>query len=126
MKNLTALFILLLLLTACFGEESPPEVIPPLVKATVPDSGADTLSALLAAEIPQRDLAALAKRLKGVDVSAELPPKLNRVGDVETFWYLQDGTTNVQVSADLVYQSDLINMWVEEGVNYRQKAFDKS
>lgn len=126
MKFLPSLLILLLLLTACFGEALPPEMIPPLVKERVPDSATDTLAALLATDPPQRDLADLAKRLKGVDVSAELPPKQNAVGDIETFWYLQDGTTNVQVSAELIYQSDLINMWVEEGVKFKQKAFDAS
>ncbi len=117
---------LALLAVGCFGEEVPEEVIPPLVVEPVPDAADETLAALLAADPPQRDLADLAQRLKGVDVSAELPPKQNTVGDTETFWYLQNGTTNSEVSAELAYQSDLLNMWVETGVRYSDSDLQAS
>ena len=122
MKYFPPLFLLIsLLLIGCMQPDIPDEVVPTLVVEAVPDDAAETLAALLAAEPPQRDLVALAQRLKGVDVSAELPPKLNSLGDVEMFWYLQGGQTNVQTSAELVYQSDMINMWVEEGVRFSEK-----
>ena len=122
MKYFAPLFLLLtLLLIGCMQAAIPDEVVPTLVVEEVPDDAAETLAALLAAEPPQRDLVELAQRLKGIDVSAELPPKLNSVGDTEMFWYLQGGQTNTRISAELAYQSDMINMWIEEGARYSEK-----
>ena len=126
MKRIISILLFSLLLIGCDRAAVPDEVVPTMVVEPVSDDAAETLAALLAAEPPQRDLAELALRLKGVDVSAELPPKRNTVGDVETFWYLQNGQTNSQVAAELVYQSDNLNMWVEQGTRFKESDMVES
>ncbi len=126
MNKLLLFFSVLLLFVACESGQVPQEVIPPLNTGSVPDHAFESLAALQSAEIPQRDLAILAERFLGVDVSQTLPAKQNKVGDVEQFWYLRDGQTNTRVSAELIYQSSIINIWLEEGTRYDKDDFTKS
>jgi hypothetical protein len=108
-------FILLLVLFVGCKFDQNEELIPPLVEAVAPDTAAETFAALHSADPPERDLADLTARLKGIAV--ELPaPKRNVMGDVEQFNVLEGSDVNRLVSAELRYQSDIINMWFEEGV----------
>ncbi len=107
------LILLLLLLTGC-GLQQTEEIIPPLVEAPAPDTAAETLAALHSADPPERDLADLTERLKGITVEPPAP-KSNTIGDIEQFNVLEGSDVNRLVSAELQYQSDMINMWFEEG-----------
>ncbi|NLE77471.1 MAG: hypothetical protein GX605_12055 [Chloroflexi bacterium] len=79
-----------------------------------------TLEALRNAELPHRDLAELASRLRygGMPISAvaAAEPHPYEVGDVDTFWIANTDTReHVQIRAVLRYQTDHAQMWVEEG-----------
>lgn len=116
LKKLCWFGLLLIGLVGCglLQVDTAEEVIPTLVAEAPPDHAAETLNALQSADPPARDLADLAKRLKGVAVSP-VAPATRSVGEVETFWYLDGGDKNMQTSAELRLQSDNLSLWIEEG-----------
>lgn len=115
---------LILLLIACRPDpgESLPE--PDMVLEQPPATAEETLAALTAADPPERDLVALAERLGGaVDPPRTVAePATSRVGDVVTFWYLDhDAGGYRQANARLAYQSEALNMWVEESARFDEE-----
>ncbi|NDJ77831.1 MAG: hypothetical protein GYB65_16395 [Chloroflexi bacterium] len=84
-----------------------------------PDAGQETLASLEDTYIPPRDRVDLAIRLLGVtDVAAPPtePPAEYEVGDVVTFWADNlDADEQFQVDAELVYKTDHVYMFVEQG-----------
>jgi len=96
---------------------------------TDPDQYSSTLETLLSAEIPINDPIDIAKRLEGKDnIPLTLPVEdLDRqVGEKETFWVLDTDThENFQVETSLAAVTDHLYFWVEDGVDYSQKALDK-
>ena len=130
MKILSRSLLLILLLSfavACglLQTEVPSEVVPTLMVEAPPDHATDTLNALLATDPPARDLAELAGRLKGIDVEPIRPATPN-VGDIETFWYLGGGQKTQQTSAELLSQSDNLNMWVETSARVRERDLQEA
>lgn len=79
-----------------------------------------TLEALLAAELPTRDLAELASRLRlrGTPVPAVVAPEGTRhkVGDLRTFWVANTDThVHREIEAVLEVATAHVQMWVERG-----------
>jgi immune inhibitor A len=81
--------------------------------------------------IPERDLVALATRLKKLDqpiplVVNDTPPHY-AVGDKDVFWVGNvDTTTNYTVTATLGYVTPHLYLWVEEGSSFDQEALKRS
>ena len=76
-------------------------------------STADQLHLL---EVPRRDPRRLTERLNpalgALPVTAE--PKTYAVGDRERFWvHNADSKSNIEIEADLIYQTDVVNVWVQ-------------
>jgi hypothetical protein len=118
LNHIIYLCLSLLLLVACNQDQAEALPVPPLILEPPPTGAADTLAALSATELPERDLVELAARLKGVTgIERVVPrPEPERVGDSAPFWFSNHDTGEVeQVNARLAYQSDLLNLWVEEG-----------
>jgi len=90
-----------------------------------------TLAALRSAELPYRDLAELASRLRygGTPIPpvvAEAPREWE-VGDVDTFWIANvDTHEHSQIQAVLRYQTDHVQMWVEEGASVDLQGLRRS
>ena len=116
-------FLLLgiLLLAACNREESSP---PPLNREAPAPAAFDLLGELKMMAIPPRDLRELTQRLTDRGPIPEMVAQSGapyQVGDIVTFWYKdQDSGTNIEVAAELHYQSDELYMWFEDGVRVRQ------
>ena len=75
-----------------------------------------TAEQLRLVEIPRRDPRRLTERLNPelgtVPVTAE--PKTYAVGDRERFWvHNADSKSNIEIEADLVYQTGVANVWVQ-------------
>lgn len=90
---------------------------PPIISEPPPASAFASLSALSQSDVPPRDLRDLTLRLKGV---ADIPVVISRpdeaIGDVQSFWYKNYHTNqSEQIKATLVYRSDGLNLWVQEG-----------
>ncbi|MCD4803337.1 MAG: immune inhibitor A [Anaerolineales bacterium] len=87
-----------------------------------------TLDALLNTEVPINDPIDIAQRLEGKEnIPLTLPVEnLNRqVGEKETFWVTDtDTATNFQVETTLAAVTDHLYFWIEDGVDYSQKAVD--
>jgi len=84
-----------------------------------------TLLLLSNIDVPVNDPTALAKRLKGIeyapDVLAE-PAAPIPIGTVQTFWASDfDDINFFQVQAEMVYASDHVYFWIEQGVEYDQE-----
>ncbi|MBN1426820.1 MAG: immune inhibitor A [Anaerolineae bacterium] len=81
----------------------------------------DTLDAIAAAESLPRDLYDLAQRFKG---ASDLPidtvePPTYDIDSLDTFWVHNDDTEKYhQVTAQLVYMTEHVAMWVEKDVYY--------
>ncbi|MBW7881965.1 MAG: immune inhibitor A [Caldilineaceae bacterium] len=94
-----------------------PEPVPGSVLAHL-----STEEQLLQATIPRRDPYGLAVRLDP-DLAA-LPaavaePNGYQVGDREIFWvHNADTERNLELEAELVYKTDVVNVWVESGRSY--------
>ena len=97
----------------------PPTPQPRMEATPIP---AEALSALSTAEqlrlveIPRRDPRRLTERLNPelgtVPVTAE--PKTYAMGDREHFWvHNADSKSNIEIEADLVYQTAVANVWVQ-------------
>lgn len=103
-----------------------PTVVPATPSPTVGPSltstpSPSTLDAILAAELPTRDLAELASRLRlgGTPVPAVVTPigTEHKVGDVRTFWVANTDThVHREIQAVLEVQTAHLQMWVEQGV----------
>ena len=117
-----------LILIACESTtpEVAEEVVPPLIVDPPPDHAEETLAALLAADPPERDLADLAERLLGITVPTTSSASIPKEGDVDIFWYKQGGQSNVEVSAELQYQTEAINFWVEDGARVSQNDLEEA
>ena len=80
----------------------------------------DTLATLLAVEVPENDLREIALRLKGFDEIPEVvseTPANHAIGDVIEFWASNTDTDeNFRVSAKLVYETEHVYFFVQEGV----------
>ncbi len=121
---------------------SPPPTVPP--PAASPGSGAGQANApsgsatpepdivqRLQAEPPSRDLYQLTEQLK--KVPGPIPRTLNRapetykVGDRKTFWVGEQSKNRYyETVATLRYSTDVVYMWVEDGVNISDDAIHRS
>ena len=110
-----------------------------IVPTSVPESAFDssdytssptnpTLLALLGEVIPINDPIDIAIRLEGKEnLQLTLPVEdLNRqVGDRETFWVTNTDTAeNFQIETTLAAVTDHLYFWIEDGVEYPQKALN--
>ena len=84
----------------------------------------DTLATLLAVEVPESDLRGIALRLKGFDEIPEVvseTPANHAIGDVIEFWASNiDTDENFRVSARLVYETEHVYFFVQEGVTVNE------
>jgi len=97
--------------------------LPPTIEVTpIPQVGMETWELLERTEVPVRDLIALTKRLKHVEepipeIVRESPPEYE-IGDEEIFWVSNvDTDEHFQITAELLYATPHLYMWVEEGVD---------
>jgi hypothetical protein len=88
-----------------------------------------TLETLLNVEVPINDPIDIAQRLEGKEnIPLTLPVEnLNRqVGEKETFWVTDTDTAiNFQVDTTLAAVTDHLYFWIEDGVDYSEKALNK-
>ncbi len=119
--------------------ESPVEV--EVIRPTEPFSGSiasegnpdsqDSLTLKILEEtvIPINDPIDIARRLEGKENLPLTHPveNLNRkVGEQDTFWVTNTDTAeNFQINATLAAVTDHLYFWIEDGVDYSQKALDK-
>jgi len=105
--------------------ETTPETTPttqPTESTSEVDPAEQTLRLLSDIEVPVNDPIELAKRFRGLsDIprvlveSADLIP----VGSVQSFWAGDnDKNINFQVQAELVYATEHVYFWIEQGVKY--------
>lgn len=124
-RQILVLFLSLLALAACrpAGESELP--VPALITKPPPATAYQTLAALAATDPPPRDLVALAERLGGaIDVprTVEPPPAGYQVGAKEDFWVKNRDTNQTEtVTAILSYQSEQLNLWVQEGERVNER-----
>lgn len=94
----------------------------------IPSSTNQTLTTLLNTDIPINDPVDIARRLEGKeDIQLTLPVEnLNRqIGEKETFWVNNLDTAEYrQVETTLSAVTDHLYFWVENGVDFSQKALD--
>lgn len=118
------LFLLILLfLSSCrvlTREEE--EVVPPIITDTPPSAAYETAEAFHEAVVPPRDLADLTSRFKtGGPIPATAEPVSYAPNDTAEFWYKNHETNqNIEVKATLVHQTTNLNLWFEEGVEYKK------
>jgi immune inhibitor A len=106
-----------------FPSATPPAM--PQSPEVIPDAALETERQLIAAEVPISDLLDLAVRLKGIQnpprVVAETAAPIP-AGTLQSFWASNsDDDTNFQVQARMVYASDHVYFWVQEGVDYQKR-----
>jgi immune inhibitor A len=128
------------LLSACgFGwrelarseqETTPTEQPAVIVSEPPPVSAEKLLSELAKLDVPERDMAALAERLKGIpnvprvvrETAAEY-----EIGDEAPFWISNwDTNESRQITAVLAHKSPHLYMWVEKGVEVDLTALQAS
>lgn len=99
-------------------EPSPTALVSDPPPATAYASAQD----LLAADPPVRDLTALTRHLRGIDAPLVAPDvTAYQPQAVASFWVKdQNNDTNRQIQATLIYQSEALNFWVEDGARVRQ------
>lgn len=109
--------LLLLWLMACAQPTAAPSPTPlPMVLATPSAAAYAALAALHTADPPARDLVSLTERFKaqGAAVPRTATHPADAPGQTADFWVKDRATnTNRRVTARLLYQSELINLWVE-------------
>lgn len=127
-----ALAVCLLLLVACSSDPPPAEqsvvepsaVAQPATPATPrPDPTAGTGSPApdtrtLVPELPRADLYDLARRYKGIDITAPPPtqPPPARTGDTRSFFlYDLEANRPLEVRATLLAQTEHADIWAQEG-----------
>jgi len=93
-----------------------------LIRTPVELISSDTLETLLAAEVPENDPYELACRLKQIcNVAKTVPGKSYQVGDIESFWILDQSTTTYnQISTQLIYVTPHTYFWAERNQNVSQ------
>lgn len=94
---------------------------PPLITATPSAETWESLASAVMASPPPRDLVALTNSLRSETASrvAHSEPIEHDVGDVVSFWYKDlDNYENKKCQAELIYRSDNLNMWVEDGYKF--------
>ncbi len=96
--------------------------LPPTISAPLPDEAAETLAALREAQIPNSDLHELGVRFLGVpaDTSRTLdtPNPDYPVGSRRQFSVSNvDNDEQFDIYAKLIYKTEHVYMWVEEGAN---------
>ncbi|MBE2222592.1 MAG: immune inhibitor A [Anaerolineae bacterium] len=92
----------------------PPNLTPPA------DSALDSLTAVSHSPRPEKDIVALISSLQDQEISpiAQTEATPYQVGDAAPFWYKDTATDkNLQIQADLLYRSDQLNLWFQEGIN---------
>ncbi len=128
---------------AVWGEEATPtpQATVPVPTSDLPpdetgeadevDEAGETLRALESAEIPEADLHELAIRFLGVladtpRVAATTSPDYP-VGTVRTFQVSNlDEDENFEIDARLLYKTDHVYMWVEEGLSIDQRDIEEA
>src|SRR5512138_690172 len=73
------------------------------------------------AQIPPRDRYDLARRFQGAPVLSTTPvtPIPYEIGSTATFWVMNGDTDeNSQITAELIYLTKHVAMWVEQGISY--------
>jgi len=103
---------------------SEPTPIPASVLAQM-----DTEAQLRLVDLPRRDPVRLAVELNPDLDAAPIfaGPKTYRVGDREQFWvHNADAKQNVAIVAELVYQTDVVNVWVEVDQPYNSRRLRRS
>jgi len=105
--------------------EATPEKTPttqPTVSTSEIDPAEQTLRLLSDIEVPVNDPIELAKRFRGLsDIPRVLVESADPipVGSVQSFWVSDnDEVVNFQVQAELVYTSEHVYFWIEQGVKY--------
>lgn len=112
-------------------EASGPPVDIPVMTPIPLDPGLDspTIRTLEEEEIPINDPVDLAQRLQGKEDLPRTLPSENldyQVGDTMRFWVSNTDTAeNFQVTTLLAAKSDHLYFWIEEGVDYSQRALDR-
>jgi immune inhibitor A len=110
---------------------TPTPLSPPDEPSDVIDEMVETLLALEAAEIPVADLHELAIRFLGVPADT---PRVVRttspdypVGTVRTFQVSNlDDNTNFEIEAELLYKTEHVYMWVEQGLRVDRRAVQEA
>lgn len=97
-------------------------VVSPEAQAPIPPEAYETESLLVETRVPIADPVELVQRLKGL---GEIPEVLATeaepipIGTAKTFWVSNTDTdNNFQVETELVYATDHVYFWIEEGVDY--------
>ncbi len=121
--------LLTVLLASCTTPPISPPPIPTIVRTTPPTptpeptavpaaqlAALDTEAQLRLVEPPSRDPRRLTERLNpDIDhapIFAE--PKVYQPGDRERFWvHNSDTKQNIEITAELIHQTDVVNVWVE-------------
>ena len=97
----------------------------PLIETPPSAQAAENLRLLTETAVPVRDLVDLTQRYKtgGTPIERSVQRPLETVGAVVPFWVSDDDAdASVQRPMVLVYQSDSLNMWVEEGIDVDEVA----
>lgn len=105
--------------------------LPPTISAPLPDEAAETLAALREAQIPNSDLHELGIRFLGVpaDTSRTLttPDPDYPVGTRREFSVSNvDNDEQFDIYAKLIYKTEHVYMWVEEGANVDEDKLKKA
>ncbi|HHY55821.1 MAG TPA: hypothetical protein GYA08_10330 [Chloroflexi bacterium] len=101
-----------------------PTPIPGEVLATL-----DTAAQLRLVELPRRDPVRLTEQLNAeIDVVPTVAaPQTYTVGDRESFWvHNSDLKRNIEIEAELIYQTDVANVWVEVGQNFDRGRIERA
>lgn len=99
--------------------QRPPTPMPRSEATPVPAAALSALSTadqLHTLELPRRDPRRLTERLNPEigTVPVIAAPKAYAKGDRESFWvHNADSKSNIEIEADLVYQTDVANVWVQ-------------
>ncbi len=99
--------------------------MPPLIITPAPEIAYETLTAVSAATAPHSDKVALAAQLRGIDAPrvAATEPTRYEIGAIELFWVIDLSTEeNRQIEAELLYQSDELQIWVDVEERVRETA----
>lgn len=89
----------------------------------------DTAAQLRLVELPRRDPVRLTEQLSPeIDVAPTLAaPKTYAVGARAAFWvHNSDVKRNIEIEAELIYQTDVANVWVEAGQNFDRKRIERA
>jgi len=106
-----------------------PEITPTVLRVPVGEDTLSTAELLRETTIPQRDLYALASRLRSADpgprVVNEEPPHFE-IGQGETFWINDEelSDTYFEIEATLRYITPHVYMWVEDDLTLDQAGIE--